>query len=153
MPEAAPRKPYVQRDRRYVAEYVEQTYPYNKVHYNLRLGPPPIGTAEKYPGTNIDRLARVWKKTCDAVVITDKEVVLIEGELRRPMEALGELISYRDLLFQTPELTAYAKMPVKSILLCPVYDPTMDLQLKEHNIEAVVFRPKWVDEYLREVMR
>ena len=153
MPEAVPRKPYVQRDRRYVAEYIDQLYPYAKVWYNLRLGPPPIGVAEKYPGVDVNRYARVWKKTCDAVVVTENEVILIEGELRRPLLALGELISYRDLLFQTPELAAYAKMPVKSILLCPVYDPTLELQLKENKIEAVVFRPKWVDDYLEEVMR
>jgi hypothetical protein len=152
MPEAVPRKPYVQRDRRYVAEYIDQVYPYAKAWYNLRLGPAPIGVAEKYPGMDVDRYARVWKKTCDAVVVTDKEVVLIEGELRRPLLALGELISYRELLFQTPELMPYAKMPVKSILLCPVYDPTLELQLKEHNIETAVFRPPWVDEYLKEVM-
>lgn len=153
MPEAVPRKPYTQRDRRYVAEYVDQVYPHDKVFFNLRLGPPPIATAERYPGVDVNRYARVWKKTCDAVVVTEKEVVLIEGELRRPLLALGELISYRDLLFQTPELMAYAKLPVKSILLCPVYDPTLELQLKEHNIEAVVFRPKWADDYLKEVMR
>ena len=152
MPEAVPRKPYVQRDRRYVAEYVDQVYPRDKVFFNLRLGPAPIGVAEKYPGVDVDRYARVWKKTCDAVVVTENEVVLIEGELRRPLLALGELISYRDLLFQTPELAPYAKMPVKSILLCPVYDPTLELQLKEHNIETAVFRPKWVDDYLKEVM-
>ena len=152
MAEAVPRKPYTQRDRRYVAEYVDQVYPHDKVFFNLRLGPAPIAVAERYPGVDINKYARVWKKTCDAVVVTEKEVVLIEGELRRPLLALGELISYRDLLFQTRELMPYAKLPVKSILLCPVYDPTMELQLKEHNIEAVVFRPKWVDEYLKEVM-
>ncbi len=150
---AVPRKPYVQRDRRYVAEYVDQAYPHARVYFNLRLGPPPIGVAEKYPGLDVQKYARVWKKTCDAVVVTDQEVVLIEGELRRPLLALGELISYRDLLFQTPELTPYSKLTVRSILLCPVYDPTLELQLKENKIEAVVFRTKWVDEYLKEVMR
>jgi hypothetical protein len=148
-----PRKPYVQRDIRYVSEYVDQNYPHDKVFFNLRLGPPPIGVAEKYPGVDVNRYARVWKKTCDAVVVTDKEVVLIEGELRRPLLALGELVIYRDLLFQTPELVPYQGHTVRSILLCPVYDPTLDLQLREHKIEAAVFRPKWVDDYLKEVMR
>lgn len=151
--EVVPRKPYVQRDIRYVAEYVDQNYPHDKVFFNLRLGPPPIGVAEKYPGVDVNRYARVWKKTCDAVVVTVTEVVLIEGELRRPLLALGELVIYRDLLFQTPELVPYTGRPVRSILLCPVYDPTLELQLKEHKIEAAVFRPKWVDDYLKEVMR
>jgi hypothetical protein len=153
MAEAVPRKPYVQRDRRYVAEFVDQYYPHDRVFFNLRLGPPPIAMAEAYPGLNVDRYARVWKKTCDAVVVTADEMVLIEGELRRPLLALGELISYRDLLSLTPELKAFGGKPIRSILLCPLTDPTLELQLKEHNIQAVVFRPKWVEEYLKEVNR
>lgn len=152
MPETRPRKPYVQRDRRFVAEYVDQIYPHDRVFFNLRLGPAPVALAQKYPDLDVNRYARVWKKTCDAVVITRDQVVLIEGELRRPLLALGELLIYRDLLFQTPELKPYTGMPVRSVLLCPVYDPSLELQLKEHNIEAVIFRPKWVEDYLREVM-
>lgn len=153
MPETQPRKPYVQRDRRYVVEYVEQFYPKTRAWFNLRLGPPPISVAAAYPGLDVDRYARVWKKTCDAVVVTDQELVLIEGELRRPSEGLGELLVYRDLIRTTPELQPYQGRRIRTVLLCPVVDPTLTLQLQKHNIELVIYRPKWVEEYLKEVMR
>lgn len=147
------RGPYVLRDRRYVAEWVIENYPHAEVFYNLRLGPPPAGLAEMYPGVDIEKYARVWKKTCDAVVITDKELILIEGELRRPLLALGELLIYRDLLSTTPELKPYRRLRVRTILLCPVEDPTLELTLREHKIEKVVYKPPWVEQYHKEVMR
>lgn len=147
------RGPYVQRDRRYVAEWVIKNYPQAQVFYNLRLGPPPAEIAAAYPGLDADRYARVWKKTCDAVVITGDEIVLIEGELRRPLLALGELLIYRALLSTTPELKPYSRLPVRTILLCPIEDPTLEIQLRESKIEKAVYRPPWVDQYLKEVMR
>jgi len=153
MPESQPRKPYVQRDRRYVVEYIEEYYPGKRVFYNLRMGPPPIAVAQAYPGLDVDRYARVWKKTCDAVVVTDKDLILIEGELRRPSMGLGELLIYRDLISTTPELQPYLDRRIRTVLLCPMIDPTLSLQLQQRNIELVIFRPKWAEDYLREVMR
>ena len=147
------RGPYINRDRRYVAEWVIKNYPRAQVFYNLRLGLPPREIAAAFPGTNADRMARVWKKTCDAVVITDDSMILVEGELRRPLEALGELLVYRDLLSTTPELQPYLGRKVRTVLLCPVEDPSLDLQLRELGIEKAVFRPPWVEDYLREVNR
>ena len=147
------RGPYVLRDRRYVAEWVSLTFPKAIAFYNLRLGQAPEQVARAYPGLDADRYARVWKKTCDAVVITETELILVEGELRRPMESLGELQVYRDLLRTTPELRPYNHLPVRTILLCPVQDPTLELRFREAKVELVVYRPPWVEQYLREVNR
>lgn len=150
---ARPRRPYVQRDRRYVVEFVDQYWPRNRAYFNLRMGEPPIAMAQALPGLNIDRYARVFKKTCDAVVITEDEIILIEGELRRPVEGLGELLVYRDLIPTTPELRPYLPRGIRTILVCPLADPTMSLQLQEQRVELAIFKPKWVEDYLKEVMR
>ena len=136
-----------------MAEWVITNYPHAEVFYNLRLGPPPAEISAAFPGIDVDKYARVWKKTCDAVVITEEELILIEGELRRPLLALGELIIYRDLLSTTPELRQYSHLPVRTVLLCPIEDPTLDMTLREHKIEKALYRPPWVDQYLKEVMR
>lgn len=148
-----PRKPYVQRDRRYVVEFVNEYFPHDRAFFNLRMGPAPLGVVEKYPGIDVDRYARVWKRTCDAVVVTKDEIVLIEGELRRPVEGLGELLVYREHIPGTPELRPHLGKRVRAILVVPIPDPTLDMLVKEHNIEIVIFRPKWVEDYLREVMK
>jgi len=147
------RGPYTLRDRRYVAEWVIENYPHDQAFYNLRLGGVPSEVAARYPGVDVDRMARVFKKTCDALVVTETELVLIEGELRRPLLALGELLVYRDLISTTPELRPWSHFPVRTVLLCPVEDPSLDLILRENKIEKAVFKPPWVEEYLREVMK
>jgi hypothetical protein len=148
-----PRKPYVQRDRRYVIEWVNENYPNDRVFFNFRLGPAPLALAEKYPGIDINRYARVWKRTCDAVIITKDEILLIEGELRRPVEGLGELLIYRDLIWSTTELSPYRDHKIRTILLVPLHDPQADAVAKKNEVETIIYRPKWVDEYLKEVMR
>jgi len=153
MAETTPRKPYQQRDRRYVVEYCGEKWPNDTWFFNLRMGPAPISVAEKYPGMDVDRYARVWKKTSDAVVVTKDEIILIEGELRRPTMALGELLVYRDLINTTPELQPYLGRKLRTILLCPVEDPTITMQLRDHNVELALYKPAWVETYLKEVMK
>ena len=153
MRERRVRGPYTLRDKRYVAQWVIENYPHEQVFYNLRLGGVPAELRARYPGVDVDRMARVYKKTCDAVVVTETELVLIEGELRRPLLALGELLIYRDLLSTTPELKPWSHLPVRTILLCPVEDPSLDISLARHKIEKAVFKPPWVEKYLQEVMK
>jgi len=148
-----PRKPYVQRERRYIAECIEKYFPHDLVFYNLRIGPAPIGIAEAYPGLDVDRYARVWKKFADAVSVGETEVRLCEAKLRTVLEAVGKLIAYADRIWETPEITPYIGRKLRKIIFAPVVDPTLDLLLKEHGIELIVERPKWADEYLKEVNR
>ena len=153
MRERRVRGPYTLRDRRYVAQWVIENYPHEQVFYNLRLGGVPSEVAARYPGIDVNRMARVYKKTCDAVVVTKTELILIEGELRRPLLALGELIIYRDLISTTPELKLWSHFPIRTVLLCPVEDPSLDMALATHKIEKAVFKPPWVEQYLKEVMK
>ncbi len=150
--EIEPRRTYQQRDRRYVVEYVLLAFPGKPSFFNLRLGPPPAALSAMAPGINIDRLARVWKKTCDAVVVNTVEFVLIEGELRRPVESIGELLAYRDLIYTTPELRPFGRLPVRMLLVTPLADPSLKDTFWKFNIEISIYQPKWAMEYLREVM-
>ncbi len=153
MPERTIRGPYVQRDRRYIQEWVLRFFPSYIHFFNMRLGQAPPQIATQHPTLNIDRWARVWKKTADYVGVGPEEIILAEGELRRPVEAIGELQVYRDLLSTTFDLRPYLNRPVKTYLVCPVDDPTLDLRLHELGIIKAVFRPPWVEDYLREVFR
>ena len=148
-----PRGLYQQRDSRYVAEFMSWAYPEDPKLINVRVGPVPLELRHRYPDLDIDRWARVWDKTCDAIVITPTALVLIEGELRRPIVAIGELLVYRELVPQTESLAAYWQMPIRTILLTPLPDPTLAIVIKRLDIEIVEYRPLWVDEYLRQVGR
>ena len=148
-----PRGLYQQRDSRYVAEFMSWAYPEDPKLINVRVGPVPLELRHRYPDLDIDRWARVWDKTCDAIVITPTALVLIEGELRRPIVAIGELLVYRELVPQTESLSQYWQMPIRTILLTPLPDPTLEIVIRRLGIEIVEYRPLWVDEYLRQVGR
>jgi len=151
--EPKPRGTYVHRDTRYVSEWVSATFPHDLAAFNVRLGPAPLELRLRYPDLDIERWARVWAKTADAIVITPNALLLIEGELRRPVVAIGELLVYRDLVPQTFSLARYWSLPVKTILLTPLGDPTLETVLQHLGIETVPYRPFWVDDYLRSVGR
>ena len=148
-----PRGVYHQRDTRYVAEFLSWAFPEDGKMFQVRLGPAPLELWMRYPELDIDRWARVWDKTCDAIVITPTALVLIEGELRRPIVAIGELLVYRELLPQTQSLAAYWSMPIRTVLLTPLPDPTLEVVMKRLGIEIALYRPLWVEEYLRTVGR
>lgn len=148
-----PRGTYHQRDSRYVSEFLTWAFPEDAKMFNVRLGPVPLELRHRYPDLNIDRWARVWEKTCDAIVITPTALVLIEGELRRPIVAIGELLVYRELVPQTESLAAYWRMKIRALLITPLPDPTLEVVMDRLEIQVVQYRPLWVEEYLRQVKR
>jgi len=150
-PEIAPRRESQQRERRYVSEYVSLAYPNRPVTFNLRLGQPPQEMSVRYPYHNIDRLARVWKRFVDAVVVNSSEFVLIEAKIRRPVEAVGEILTYRELLYDTPELRPWGKLPIRAEMVCPVADPSLAHQFLRLDVQVKVYAPAWVIDYLHEV--
>lgn len=148
-----PRGPYLHRDSRYVAEFLSFAFRHDTIMQNVRLGPAPLELRQRYPDLDVDRWARVWAKTCDAIVVTPTDLVLIEGELRRPVAAIGELVVYRRLVSQTQSLARWWSAPIRTLLLTPLPDPTLDPILEELRIEQIQYRPLWVEEYLRQVQR
>ena len=148
-----PRSTYVHRDTRYVAEFVTVAFPGDPKMFNVRLGPTPLELAHQYPDIDVDRWARVWAKTADAIVLTPSHLIVIEGELRRPVLALGELLVYRELVAQTESLGQYRNMAVRTLLLTPLPDPTIRPVLDHLGIEVIEYRPLWVEGYLRQVGR
>ena len=108
---------------------------------------------ERYPDLDVERWGKVWLKTADAIVVTPASLVVIEGELRRPILAIGELAVYRELVPQTTGLARWWRLPIRCLLLTPIPDPTLEPVLARLGIEAIAYRPLWVEEYLRKVQR
>lgn len=148
-----PRGSYVHRDTRYVAEFASWAYPNDPKLLNVRLGPAPLEMRQRYPDLDVDRWARVWDKTADLIVVTPGAMVLVEGELRRPIVAIGELLVYKELVPQTESISRYWQMPIRTVLLTPLGDPTLEVVLRRLGIEMVLYRPVWVEAYLRTVGR
>ena len=143
------KKEYKQRERRYVPEYVNEKYPVRvAVIYNMPIGPAPEDLVKKNPEIPLAAFRR-WRFFIDAVVITTDKMVLIEGKLRKPAEGLGQLLLYKRLLPETPELDPYKHLPVEMRLVTPRPDPRIIEAANGMGINIEIYTKPWVQEYLR----
>lgn len=142
---------YRQRERRYVPEYVNDKYPQRvAVFYNMAVGPAPEELYRMHPEVALEHFRR-WRFWIDAVVILRDRMVLIEGKIRTPAEGLGQLLMYRALLPQTPELKPYADLPVEMVLVTPRPDPRVIGVAASLGIKIDIYTKPWVQDYLRTV--
>jgi hypothetical protein len=145
------RAEYKQRERRYVPEYVNDTYPVRvAVFYNMAVGPAPEALYAAHPEIPREHFRR-WRFWIDAVVILRDKMVLVEGKIRKPAEGLGQLLMYKALLPQTPELSPYRDLPVEMVLVTPRPDPRVIGVAASLGVKVDIWTRDWVQDYLRSV--
>ncbi len=139
-----------QRETRLVTEYCIETYPdAQQVFYRKRLGPIPQEAIEAFGSEKGRRLGAVWNPWADAIVITDK-IILIEGKIRATSAALGQILHYRKVLPDTPDLNPYLDLPLECVLVAPWLDAYMIDLLEEHDIRYAHYEPAWIAEYMED---
>jgi len=145
------RKPYEQRERRYVQEYVNEKFSDRDfVLYNTPIGPAPEELSKAHPEIPLEHFRR-WRLWADAVLGWKGLLVLVEAKLRNPKVGVGYLLEYAPLVKQTPELRAYVNRPLQLRLVTPRQDPRIIDMAGTHGIIVDIFYKDWVGEYLREV--
>ncbi len=146
------RRRYRAIERRYIIEYVYTKWPNpTAVFFNIRLGKPP-GEAKKAAPHLEEKWFKVWTPYADAIVVDKEHVWVIEAKIRNPRQALGQLIDYVRRVPDTKKLWRY--LPNRSIvplLVMPLEDPEIVRTAELYGIVVDFFRPKWVEEYLREI--
>ena len=145
------RAEYKQRERRYVPEYVNEKYPSRvTVFYNMAVGPAPEALYAAHPEIPLEHFRR-WRFWIDAVVILRDRMVLLEGKIRTPAEGLGQLLLYRELLKDTPEMRTYRNLPVYMVLVTPRPDPRVIGVAATLGITIDIWTKPWVQDYLRSI--
>lgn len=135
-------------ESRYLAEYIAKYFGDEVVHSMTQV---PMGdTAWRYGKAMKlpERYFFRYGRRCDAVVITRKDLNLLEAETRRPIYGYEELLVYRKLLPLTPSLKPYLNLPVRCILVSPVWEADVYDMCHERGIEYHLYRPKWIFEAL-----
>ncbi|RLC79332.1 MAG: hypothetical protein DRJ03_23710 [Chloroflexi bacterium] len=144
-------KQYKQRERRYVPEYVDEKFPERvAAFYNMPIGPAPEELHKAYPEVPLEHFRR-WRFFVDAVVVLQDRMILIEGKIRKPAAGLGQLLIYRALLPQTPELKPYANLPIEMRLVTPRPDPRIIWICSSLGITVDIWTKPWVQQYLHEL--
>lgn len=140
-----------QRERRFIPEFVDAKFPDRvAVFYNVAVGPAPDELYRLHPEVPLEYFRR-WRFWIDAVVILQNKLILFEGKIRNPAAGLGQLLLYRALLPQTPELAPYKNRLVEMHLVTARPDPRIMGVAATLGITVHVYSPAWVTDYLREI--
>ena len=137
-----------QTELRYVSEYVTKFYPGRRFWTNLRIGAPHPSLLRPELEPAEIRLLTGWKRRCDALVVMEDTLHLIEGMIRPDPYHICRLEHYALLLPYTPELEAYKAFPVEKILVYPIEDPIVTYLARLHDCRAVHWRPEWLEEII-----
>ena len=140
-------------EMRMVSEYIASAYPNSISWTRLRLGslipdgPRPSLTAQQRA------MLGVFRRWADAAVVTDTELIIIEGSLRSDTGDPSKLVLYGRLVPHTPDLKPYLGRRLVLELVAVIEDPAVSKYARELGIRTKTFTPEWWPLYLAQLHR
>lgn len=133
-----------------VSEYLAKTYtdPRDIVMQRVRLGTAqPLSKEEDLTSEDMAML-KVRLRWADAIVVTPRELIIIEGAIRPDLGDPCKILLYRELVPLTPELEPWRHLPVKGLYLYCIQDDLIISMCRRLGFQAVQYIPSWLPEYL-----
>lgn len=142
--------PRKERERRYIAEYMKTYFPQGDWQLNVELGRVPSDYVTRMGYSKAAALIRPTRPRVDAVSWTHDAYYLIEAKLRDIKAGIGDLIYYKNEAMQTLDMPYYTGQPITCRLVVPWMIDWMQKAAADNDIEVQVFKPDWIDDYVRE---
>ena len=142
--------PRQERERRYIAEYMMETYPQGNYQLNVPLGPVPEELVSRYGYAKAAAMFQPTRLRVDAVHWSPERYLLIESKLRSIKDGIGDLLIYQRIAPRTPDLPNYEGQPVKLALVVPYMVEWIRDITAATNVEYIVYVKEWIEEYARE---
>lgn len=134
-------------ESRLVSEYIEDIYPGELKKIRVPLGPLSPEDIATYGLEGAARRMRAWRPEVDAIVITDKEMILIEGKIIKVMDGLSKLPVYGVLATKSPDLSKYNKKEMCLVLVTPK-PPTWAVSVAgDFGVKIEIYKPEWLKDY------
>lgn len=130
-------------EKRTVYEYLTYAYPNELQWKNVRVGP--IKPSEF---GNMYAFLRRW---ADAIVVTKKEVVIIEGKIKPNAGVISQLQLYIEEFPRTPEFAMVAHMPVRGEIVSVFQDEIVDRMARDAGFKTVIYEPTFMKEILENI--
>lgn len=146
------RKPSQQRERRLVLDYVMTKYPDAIKFFNYRVGGVPSSLHRNKDVMENPSLAIPWARYVDAIVVLPEKLILIEAKLPAKLEAVAQLMMYKQLVPLTPELANYRSLPIQLLLVTARPDPQLIGFANQQGIDVDIFQPDYALEYLAHLL-
>jgi len=139
-----------ERERRYISEYMKDTWPGGDYQLNVELGPIPQEYITRYGLTKAAALFRPTRPRVDAVKWEPDRYLIIEAKIRDIKAGIGDLTYYRNVIAETLDLPEYTGQPIVARLVIPWMLDWLQPVAAANNIEVVVYERDWIAEYVRE---
>jgi len=139
-----------ERERRYIAEYMRETFPGGDFQLNVELGPIPKDYVVRMGYARAAAMFRPTRPRIDAVHWSPEEYILIEAKIRDLKAGIGDLTYYRNIIPETRDLPFYDGQPIISRLVIPWTLEWLEPVARANNIEIVVFTQEWIADYVKE---
>lgn len=133
------------------SEWLASNFPASEIRTRVRLGRVPPEIVSALPPSLSPRALQFLQRWADAVILDRDRVTIAEFKIRTAATAIGQLLLYRQLLPETPELTEHAWKPVNLLLVTAQADPEVAAFARSHGIRLELYRPQWIINYLREL--
>lgn len=117
---------------------------------NVPLGPIPQEIVARHGLQAGAALFRPSRPRIDAVRWTNAGYWLLEAKIREPKAAIGDLLVYKSLALQTPDLPNYDGQPFIMRLVVPWALEWVQEAARAQGMELAIFLPAWVEDYVRE---
>lgn len=136
------------RELRLVGEYLSERYPDAHTYQRVRVGslhpelhPELLTEAER-------RLVGVFRRWADAIVVTGSELIVVEASIYPDLGDISKVKAYARLVPHTEELQQFRDLPVVCQCVYCVHDRFFVQLCREEQIEPVLYRPAWAQEYI-----
>lgn len=139
-----------ERERRYIAEYMKDTWPEGNWQLNVELGPIPPEYVKAYGMTKAAALFRPTRPRVDAIRWEGDRYYLIEAKIRDIKAGIGDLSYYRGMAKNTPDLPFYDGQPIICRLVVPWMIDWIHTAAVAAQVEVMVFHKPWIDAYVKE---
>jgi hypothetical protein len=116
--------------------------------YELRLGPTPQTLIGVTVSPQLEAMLRVALWYADLVVPTPTELLVVEAKVQPKPGAVGEALWYSRLVPTTPELAAYAHLPVVPVVLFGESNEILNAWARTLGVRVELYTPPWIAEYL-----
>lgn len=135
-------------EARLLAEYLAAAYPGYRTLQHTRVGPLHPELDLPYLTPDERRMVGVWRRWVDAVIVRDRDVLLVEASVLPRPAAVAQLEVYLRLWPRTPEYPDLTRLPARGLLVSACDDPEIRMLCRARDYLNVVYRPRWVDAYL-----
>lgn len=133
------------------SEWLAANFPASEIRTRVRLGKVPPEIVSALPPSLSPRALQFLQRWADAVIIERNRVIIAEFKIRTAATAIGQLLLYRQLLPETPELAEHAPKPIKLLLVTAQADPEVVAFGRGQGIRVEIYRPQWIINYLRDL--